>query len=178
MKQSICLIYLPCILRCALLFIYIFIFSFHHFLYLLQAMFLIHSPIILEQSEITHWWVESFWDIDKQKAVLNDKNLDSPDNSIRESCGRKNGIELGPVPMEVRNCLIFRLWRDVSKVALYKLTALHNKVFISKWQNRSFVSAFQKDPCELSDMVKILLNLCNKTYLVKFKEPLWSWLKL
>lgn len=78
-------------------------------------MFLIHSPIILEQSEITHWWVESFWDIDKQKAVLNGKNLHSPDNSIRKSQGGKNEIGLEPGPLEVR---------DERKTALNKLTSL------------------------------------------------------
>lgn len=91
-------------------------------------MFLIHSPIILEQSGITHWWVESFWDIDKQKAVLNGKDLHSPDNSIRESCGGKNGIGLEPVPLEVKNCLIFLLWGDERKVAIYELTSACTKV--------------------------------------------------
>ena len=32
---------------------------------------------------------------------------------------KKMELDLGPVPLEVRNCLIFLLWRDESKMAMY-----------------------------------------------------------
>lgn len=69
-KVSVLFIFLAFFTAPPYMYIYLF-FSFQHFLYVLGAMFLIHSPITLKQSGITHWWVESFRDTDNHKAVLN-----------------------------------------------------------------------------------------------------------
>lgn len=132
MKQSICLIYLPRILRPSKYLFpppHLLSSPFRHFLYLLRAMFLIRQACllkgkkkwirkkILKQCEMTHRRVEGFWDIDNREEVLNGKNLQSPDNSIKEWwAGRgKNGIGL----KGGGNWLIFLFRRHDREVGLH-----------------------------------------------------------
>lgn len=75
---------------------------------------------ILKQCEMTHRRVEGFWDIDNREEVLNGKNLQSPDNSIKEWwAGRgKNGIGLKGGG-EWGNWLIFLFRRHDREVGLH-----------------------------------------------------------
>lgn len=102
---------------------------FRHFLYLLQAMFLIRQTCllkekicirkkILKQYAMTHRGVESFWDIDNQEEVLNGKNLQSPDNSIKRMVSLRekwNWTWRG----QWWNWLIFLFWREERVEGLY-----------------------------------------------------------
>lgn len=73
MKQSICLIYLPCILHCAPLYINIY----RYILLSLSTTFLmccrqcfLFTHLSSWNSLKLLWWLESFWDLDNQKSTF------------------------------------------------------------------------------------------------------------